>query len=103
MHRGSCLASHPLRRVFDGTDDIMIAGAATKIAFEFMPYACAIGRLSAADHVNSGHDHAGCAEPALKPVIVAKGLLDRMQFAVLGKTFDRRDIGALCLDREYCA
>src|SRR6185295_14112754 len=98
MSRGSCGASrHPLRRVFDRADDIVVTGAAAKVAFELMPDARTIGRLSAADHIDSGHNHARGAEAALKAMIVAKSLLNRMQLAILGKPFNRRDFGTLRL------
>jgi hypothetical protein len=40
------------------------------------------------------HHLAGCAEAALKGIVIDEGLLNRMEFAVLGKTLDRRHLRA---------
>ena len=71
--------------------DRAVAGAAADVALE-RPTEIATLRLV---HARGGHDHARRAEAALKALRVQKGLLHRMQFAVLGQAFDRGDGAAL--------
>ena len=38
--------------------------------------------------IGGGHDHAGCAEPALQSVAFVKGFLKRMQFTIVRQAFN---------------
>jgi hypothetical protein len=48
-----------------------------------------------------GHHLARRAKTALEGVVINKGLLDRMQYGVLGETLDRRDFASLCGSRKH--
>ena len=79
----------------------MIAGAAAKIAFELFADGALVEVMALAPHhVDGRHDHAGCAKAALQAVVLAEGLLHRMQPAVGGETLDGGDFGAIEGDRE---
>jgi hypothetical protein len=97
-------ASHPLHgrgAGLDGLDDVVIAGAAAKIAFELFAHGAFVEVMAlAAHHVDGRHDHAGCAKATLQAMVLAKRLLHRMEPAVGGETFDGRDLGAVEGDRE---
>ena len=50
------------------------------------------------------HQHTGGAEPALKAVVIVKGLLQRMQLPILaGHALDCVDDGAINLHRKHQA
>ena len=54
--------------------------------------------------VDGAHHHAGGAEAALQGVMLAEHLLHRVQRAVgVGEALDRRDLGAVGLQREHGA
>src|SRR5260221_13160159 len=91
----SASRAHAFGRIFDGTDDIVVAGAPADVALELVPDGLPIELRSAPDHVDGRHDHARSAKAALKAVVVAKRLLDRMQLAVLVETLDRQHVGTL--------
>jgi hypothetical protein len=56
------------------------------------------------EQVQAGHQHARCTESTLERVMLGKGLLQRMQGAVLGgEPLYRRDAAALGLYREHQA
>src|SRR3954454_18231924 len=74
----------------DGLDDVVVAGAAAEVALEVLAHLL-LGRVrDALQHVDRGHDHAGGAEAALEPVVLAEGLLHRVQATTLGQALDRR-------------
>src|SRR5208282_2886056 len=75
----------------NGVFDRAIAGAAANVALE-RPGEILQLRLVQA---RSRHDHARCAEAALKALCLQEGLLHRMQLAVARQAFDRRDRAAL--------
>ncbi len=59
--------------------------------------------LSCSNRTGAG-DHAGRAEPALKPVVLAKGLLQRMEAAVgPGNSLDGHDFRVVRLGHEHGA
>src|SRR5215471_21073467 len=64
----------------DRLDDVLIAGAAAEIAFELLANDL-FGEIVtlAVNHVDRGHDHARRAKAALQAVVLAEGLLHRMQ------------------------
>src|ERR1700694_451334 len=92
-------ASHSLHgggAGLDRLDDVMIAGAAAKMAFELFAHGALVEVMALAPHhVDGRHDHAGCAKAALQAVVLAEGLLHRMQPAVGGETLDGRDLCAI--------
>src|ERR1700722_1951784 len=45
----------------------------------------------------SRHDHARCAEAALKSVLFFKSFLQWMELAVLGHAFNSANLAAICL------
>src|ERR1051325_5779752 len=96
---GSC--AHSLRSVFDRAEDVVVAGAAADVAFEFVANALPIELWLAVDHVDGGHDHPRRAKAALESVVVAEGLLDGMELSILGKCLAGQDVCALGLHREH--
>src|SRR5919197_2057209 len=94
----------PHRRLADGLDDVLVAGAAADVALEPAPD-LGLGQPVAvrADELGAGHDHPRRAEAALECVALPEGLLERMELAALRETLDRRDLAAVSLDREHGA
>ena len=78
---------HAMKRVVDA----VITGAAAEIALQH-PRQVPTRRLVEG---RGGHDHARCAEAALKGLCIEKGLLHGVQLAVLGEALDCRDRAAL--------
>src|SRR5262245_54009693 len=98
--RGSC-SRHRLGAGGDRLHDVVVARAAADIALELLADRLVVEIAAlAADHIDRGHDHAGRAETALQAVILAEGLLHRMQLAVLREPLDRGDVRALDLPGE---
>ena len=75
----------------DGVPDRAIARTATEIAFQ-RPRQVLLLLIVERD---GGHDHAGRAVAALIGLGVEKGLLHRMQLAVMGESLDGRHLAAL--------
>ena len=96
--------SHGLRRRLNGVDNILIAGAATNVAFEIISdfIFCRVGIFF--QQCRSGHDHTWRAKTALQTVMVLKGLLDRTEGAIIFRhPFNGRHIRALCLPCKHRA
>src|SRR5207244_60282 len=80
---------------FDGSgvnrlDDVLITGAAAKIAGNPETDVLLAGCRVVLEQAPGASNHAGRAETALKSVMFAESLLERMQAAVgLGERFDR--------------
>src|SRR6267143_6364266 len=93
---------HRLGARRDRLDDVLVAGAAAEIAFEFLADGVVAEVVAlAVDDVDRGHDHAGGAEAALQAVMLAERLLHRMQRrAVGGQTFDGLDLVPVSHYRE---
>src|SRR6202011_3206656 len=73
-------AAHGLGARRDRFHDVVVAGASADVAFELFPDGALVELVAEAlHHVDRRHDHAGCAEAALQPVILAKCLLHGMQ------------------------
>src|SRR6266851_1928744 len=93
---------HRLGARRDRLNDVLVAGAAAEIAFEF--FADGVVRkimALAMDDIYRGHDHAGGAETALQAVMFAERLLHRMQRrAVGGKALDGLDLMSVGHHRE---
>src|SRR5919109_1713592 len=94
----------PHRRLVDGLDDVLVAGAAADVALEPVPD-LGLGQPVAVrtEELDAGHDHPRRAEAALERVALPEGLLERMQLAVPRQALDRRDLAAVGLDREHGA
>ncbi len=89
--------------VFDRFDNVLVASAATKIAFEAMAYFVARGIGVSIDELRGRHDHAGRAITALQSMLFPKALLHRVQFAVFCEAFDGGDFAAIRLYSEQRA
>src|SRR5665213_1756555 len=92
--------AHVLGTRGDGFDDVMIARATANIAVELFADGVLVQLVAAAAHdIERGHDHAGRAVTTLQAVMLAEGLLHRMQRAArFGETLDGGDLGALALE-----
>src|SRR5688572_15992097 len=76
-----------------GFDDIVVAGAAADVAFELFADGAFVELSALSIHdVDRGHDHAGRAVAALQRVMLAEGLLHRMELAVLREPFNRQNV-----------
>src|SRR5277367_2599533 len=71
---------HRLGAGCDRQHDVLIAGAAAKVAFELFADRM-VGKIvaPAVDDIDRGHDHARGAKAALQAVMLAKRFLHRMQ------------------------
>ena len=82
----------------------MVAGAAADVALELLANGLLFELVAeAVDHVDRRHDHAGRAEAALQAVILAEGLLHRMQLLAVGEALDGEHVGAVRLHRQHGA
>jgi hypothetical protein len=63
---------------------MLIASAATQVAFEGVTDFGVRGIGVAFQELITGHDHPWCTEAALQAVLFPETLLDWMEFAVLG-------------------
>src|ERR671923_618302 len=90
----------PHRRLVDGLDDVLVAGAAADVALEPVPD-LRLGEPVAvrAEELDTGHDHPRRAEAALERVVLPESLLQRMELAAPRKALDGRDLAAVGLDR----
>ena len=91
------------RRVLHGLHDVVVARAAAQVALEPEPDLLLGGMRVLLEQVDALHDHPGRAEAALQPVALAERLLHRVQLPVLRQPLDRRDVGAVGLDRQHVA
>src|SRR5262249_6655794 len=88
----------------DRFHDVVVAGAAAEIAFELFANGALIELVAEpVDHVDRGHDHAGGAESALQPMVLAERLLHRMQLFPVCEAFDGQHAGTLGLHRQHGA
>src|SRR5664279_4398718 len=87
----------------DRLDDVVVAGAAADVAVEALADLLLARLRVVGEQLHRRHHHARRAEAALQAVALAKRRLHRMQLAVLGEPFDRRDGAALHLRREHRA
>src|ERR1700686_1338889 len=94
--RGRAARAHGARPCRNRLDDIVIAGAAADVAFELLADDAVLELVALAAHdVDCGHDHPGCAIAALQPVVLAEGLLHRVQRPVgRSQTLDGKDVRA---------
>src|SRR6185312_2041473 len=76
---------HCLRASGDGLHDVVVPRAAAEIAVELLTDRVLVEVVALAAHdVERGHDHARRAIAALQRVVLAEGLLHRMQRTILG-------------------
>src|ERR1700761_3352922 len=100
---------HAAGRIEHGLDDVVIAGAATDVAFEFradggfVELAARSLSIMASYDVDRRHDHARGAVTALQAVIVAERRLHRMQLVALGDAFDGGDVRVRGLSGQHRA
>src|SRR5262245_21906665 len=98
----SCpVSSHLARRRLHGTNDLVVAGAAAKIAGE--PIAnLGFGRIGIArEQFARRNQDAWSADAALQAVELKEMALQRMQFIALGHALDGVDPGAVDFDAEH--
>src|SRR5690554_1366447 len=101
---GHVLAGHRYGSGKDCLDDVMVAGAPADIAFQFSAHGLLVQTFGmTVDHVDCGHDHAGRAKPALKPVMLFEGSLHRMQLVAECEPLDRQHFTAGSLSRQHRA
>src|SRR5256885_12517136 len=90
---GQLFSSHRLGAGGDRFRDVGVPGAAADVAFELVPDGLVVEVVAlAVDQVDRRHDHPGSAEAALQAVILAEGLLHRVEPAVLREPLDRGDV-----------
>src|SRR5262245_58986198 len=90
-------------RRLHGLDDAVIAGAAAQHGRDPLTD-LGLGRLRVRlEEVERGHQHARRAEPALEPVVLVEGLLQRVEPTIAHEPLDRGDPRAVGLDREHDA
>src|SRR5437773_12122318 len=78
--RRACARAHGAGAGRDRLDDVVIAGAAAQIAFEFPADGLLVEIMTLAVHdIDRGHDHARRAEAALQAMIFAERFLHRVQ------------------------
>src|ERR1700716_4174020 len=102
--RSRARALQALCRVERGVDDALIAGAAAQIARDRDPHLL-LGRIGiVAQEFDQRRQHAGRAETALQAVVVAEGLLQRVQLGIAHRdALDRGDLVAVGLHRQHQA
>ncbi len=100
----SCaLLLHRIPTRQDCLDDVVIAGAATEVAFQPLSRLMFVGRGTGFNQLDGTHDHPRCAEAALEGMVLMKGLLHRVEFAALGQPLDGCDGGSIGFDRQHGA
>ena len=65
-----------------------------------MAHGLLVGVRVTIDEIDCPHDHAGCTEAALQPMMLAERFLHRMQFFFRPDAFDCRDLCAVRLDGQ---
>src|SRR5207248_1701371 len=80
-----------LRRAIDGAQDALVRTAAAHVLRESLADLAFAWPCMACEERRHGHHKAGDAVAALHRRLIDEGLLDRMQCAVAGEPFDRRD------------
>src|SRR5262249_38284139 len=81
-------------------DDVLVAGAATEISRDRFANLGVrrIGEL--AQEAGQRHEEARSAESALQPVVLMKGLLERIEPLTVGEALDGLDVTAVHLNGE---
>src|SRR5579871_3510761 len=83
-----------------GSDDVGVGGAAADIAAHIFADVFIVAGMAFLDAGDARDDLPGCAIAALESVLIDKGLLHRMQLAVLGEALDGGDLLALRDERQ---
>src|ERR1700751_2123232 len=95
-----CRWAHFLGGKLDGFHDVLVAGATTEVSRN-SPANVFLGRMRFfLEQGTSRHDHAGRAEPALKPVLFFESLLQRMQRAGVTNPLNRAQLAPIGLNRK---
>ena len=94
---------HLLCRRINRVDDVRVAGATTKVAFNAVSdlLACRLG--IALQKLHPGQNHSRRAITALQPVTFPKALLHRMQLSIDGQALDGRNLRTIRLDGQQRA
>src|SRR5919106_4380517 len=91
-----------LGRTPDGSENSRVAGAAAELTSYRVAELVVGHRRRVSVDRERGHQKAGGAEPALQPMMLAEGLLKRMELTVgPGQSFDGTYIGSLGLKGEH--
>src|SRR5712672_2500667 len=88
---------HFVSRVLYRFDDVLVSGASTQVARYSPPYFLLARPWIPFQERASRHDHTRRAEPALKPVLLLKSFLQRMEFTVIGHAFDGPNLATIRL------
>src|SRR5690606_21997081 len=91
---------HVAGRIAYGADDVLIAGAPAEVAFEAFADGFLVRIRVVGQQIDRLHDHAGSAETALECVVVAEGLLHRVELPVAGEPLHGGDLTAVRLDGQ---
>src|SRR5262245_37538826 len=94
---------HRRARALHGLDDVLIPGAAADLAGDRGTDVLLRRARVLGEQRHRRQHHPRRAEAALKAVLRAEGLLDRVQRAALHQSLDRGDPAAVGLDREHRA
>src|SRR6266567_3569398 len=98
----SCRRTHLLSSMLDGAHDVLIACAAADVAFETLANLC-FGRIGIVlEQLVRGHNHARGAEATLQAMLFPESLLDRVQAAFRGQSFDCGHLAAVRLHGQHC-
>src|SRR5439155_16992384 len=87
----------------DRVDDPLVAGAPADDGRDALADLAVARRRVRAQEIQRGDQHAGRAEAALQPVMLAERLLQRVELAVAHQALDRAELGAVGLDGEHDA
>jgi hypothetical protein len=93
--------AHLLCCLFDGIHNISVACTSTDDCRHGFSYFFSGRRRINAQKIQRGVEHSRRAEAALKPVLLMKGLLQRMKFSVLRQPLDSADLTAIGLDCKH--
>ena len=86
--------------VLNGVDDVLVAGAAAEVAGDALADLALRRRRVVFEQRHGRHDHPRRAVAALEAVLLPEAFLQGMQLTVRREALDRRDRGAVGLDRE---
>src|ERR671918_154598 len=100
---GDLLGFHFVTRPLHRLDDVHVAGAATDVAGQ-RPANLVLGSVGIVlEERGGGEHHPGCAEAALKAVLLLECFLDGMELPVASQSLDGRYLATVRLNREHRA
>ena len=100
---GFARSGHGFRSGFNGLNNVVVARAATQVAFELLANGLLV-QLScvASDHVRRRHDHPRRTKTALQAMVFAEGFLNGVQgVGTGGQALDGRDIRTFGHNRQH--